>query len=72
LLTIENKELLSSCIFRDQGKQAWGNVLGALPPREKRSKYGSHNSSPSLLSIGVINTMTKSSLGSVLVSVLEL
>jgi hypothetical protein len=30
LLAIENKELLSSCIFKDQGKQAWGNVLGAL------------------------------------------
>jgi hypothetical protein len=26
LLAIENKELLSGYIFRDQGKQAWGNV----------------------------------------------
>jgi hypothetical protein len=45
LLAIENKELLSGCIFRDQGKQAWGNVLGALPFREKRSKSGSHKTS---------------------------
>jgi hypothetical protein len=43
LLAIENKELLSSCIFKDQGKQAWGNVLGALPSREKCFKPGSHN-----------------------------
>jgi hypothetical protein len=43
LLAIENKELLSSCIFRDQGKQAWGNILGALPFREKCFKLGSHN-----------------------------
>jgi hypothetical protein len=42
LLAIENKELLSGCIFRDQGKQAWGNVLGALPLREKLSKSESH------------------------------
>jgi hypothetical protein len=42
LLAIENKELHSSCIFRDQGKQAWGNVLGALPPREKCSKLESY------------------------------
>jgi hypothetical protein len=41
-LAIENKELLSDCIFRDQGKQAWGNVLGALPFREKCFKLGSH------------------------------
>jgi hypothetical protein len=26
LLAIENKKLLSGCILRDQGKQAWGNV----------------------------------------------
>jgi hypothetical protein len=39
---IENKELLSGCIFRDQGKQAWGNVLEALPFREKSFKSGSH------------------------------
>jgi hypothetical protein len=43
LLAIENKELLSSCIFIGQGKQAWGNVLGALPFKEKRFKSGSHN-----------------------------
>jgi hypothetical protein len=40
LLAIENKELLPSCIFKDQGKQAWGNVLGALPFRKKCSKPG--------------------------------
>jgi hypothetical protein len=28
LLAIENKELLSGCIFRDQGKQAWGTSRG--------------------------------------------
>jgi hypothetical protein len=28
LLAIENKELLSGCIFRDQGKQAWGMSRG--------------------------------------------
>ena len=28
LLAIENKELLSGCIFRDQGKQAWGTFRG--------------------------------------------
>jgi hypothetical protein len=28
LLSIENKELLSGCIFRDQGKQAWGPSRG--------------------------------------------
>jgi hypothetical protein len=28
LLAIENKELLPSCIFRDQGKQAWGKSRG--------------------------------------------
>jgi hypothetical protein len=28
LLAIENKELLSSCIFKDQGKQAWGTSRG--------------------------------------------
>jgi hypothetical protein len=28
LLAIENKELLSSCIFRDQGKQVWGKSRG--------------------------------------------
>ena len=28
LLAIENKELLSGCIFRDQGKQAWGTSKG--------------------------------------------
>jgi hypothetical protein len=28
LLAIENKELLSGCIFRDQGKQAWGTSSG--------------------------------------------
>ena len=28
LLAIENKELLPSCIFRDQGKQAWGTSRG--------------------------------------------
>ena len=28
LLAIENKELLHSCIFRDQGKQAWGTSRG--------------------------------------------
>jgi hypothetical protein len=28
LLAIENKELLSDCIFRDQGKQAWGTPRG--------------------------------------------
>jgi hypothetical protein len=43
LLAIENKEILSSCIFKDQGKQAWGNVLGALPSREKCFKPGSHS-----------------------------
>jgi hypothetical protein len=42
LLAIENKELLSSCIFKDQEKQAWGNVLGTLPFREKCFKLGSH------------------------------
>jgi hypothetical protein len=40
LLAIENKELLSSCIFRDQGKQAWGTS------REKRSKSRSHSVIP--------------------------
>jgi hypothetical protein len=24
---LENKELLSGCIFRDQGKQAWGKCF---------------------------------------------
>jgi hypothetical protein len=43
LLAIENKELLSSCIFKEQGKQAWGNDLGALPFREKYFKLGSHS-----------------------------
>jgi hypothetical protein len=28
LLTIENKELPSGCIFRDQGKQAWETSRG--------------------------------------------
>jgi hypothetical protein len=28
LLAIENKELLSGCIFRDQEKQAWGTSRG--------------------------------------------
>jgi hypothetical protein len=28
LLAIENKELLSSYIFKDQGKQAWGTSRG--------------------------------------------
>jgi hypothetical protein len=28
LLAVENKELLSGCIFRDQGKQAWGTSRG--------------------------------------------
>jgi hypothetical protein len=28
LLAIENKELLSGCIFRDQRKQAWGMSRG--------------------------------------------
>jgi hypothetical protein len=28
LLAIENKELISGCIFRDQGKQAWGTSWG--------------------------------------------
>jgi hypothetical protein len=41
LLAIENKELLSGCIFRNQGKQAW-DCPGALPSREKRFKSGSH------------------------------
>jgi hypothetical protein len=42
LLAIENKELLSGCIFRDQGKQAWGTSRD-LPSREKCSKSGSHS-----------------------------
>jgi hypothetical protein len=41
LLAIENKELLSGCIFRDRGKQAWGTSRG-LPSREKHSKSGSN------------------------------
>jgi hypothetical protein len=32
LLAIENKELLSGCIFRDQGKHL-GERPGALPSR---------------------------------------
>jgi hypothetical protein len=30
LLAIEKKELLSNCIFRDQGKQAWGTSRGFI------------------------------------------
>jgi hypothetical protein len=37
LLAIENKELLSGCIFRD-GENKLGERPGALPFREKRSK----------------------------------
>jgi hypothetical protein len=50
LLAIEDKELLSSCIVKDQGKQAWGNVLGALPFREKCFKPGSHISKQNVAS----------------------
>jgi hypothetical protein len=31
---MENKELLSGCIFRDQGKQAWGMTRGFTFPGE--------------------------------------
>ena len=33
-LGMENKELLSGCIFRDQGKQAWGMTRGFTFPGE--------------------------------------
>ena len=43
LLAIENKELLPSCIFRDQGKQTWGMSRECLPYWEIYFKLESHS-----------------------------